>query len=100
MDEREDATLVAAFAAMPDPRKARGVRSPWALLLTLRVAALASGQPHGGAIGQWMQEHAAELREHLGWTGARLPSAATLRRTFWHWIWRYWKRSLPPSRPD
>lgn len=80
MDEREDTTLVAALGAIPDPRQARGRRYPWALWLTLISAAVVSGQPQGRAIGQWVAEHAAELQRRLGWTGRRLPRAATLRR--------------------
>ncbi len=76
MDEGEYKTL----AAVPDPRQRRGQRYPWRLLLVLIVAAVASGQPHGRAIGQWVQEHASELRTGLGWRERRLPSAATLRR--------------------
>jgi hypothetical protein len=41
---------------------------------------MASGQMHGRAIGQWVEEHAETLRTWLAWEGERLPSAATLRR--------------------
>ena len=80
MDDGEYKTLAAALAGVPDPRQRRGQRYPWRLLLVLLAAAVASGQPHGRAIGQWVQEHASELRTRLGWRGRRLPSAATLRR--------------------
>lgn len=80
MDTREYKTVLAALAEVPDPRKRRGQRYPWRLLLGLIATALLSGQPHGRAIGQWVQEHGDDLRERLGWTGRRLPSAATLRR--------------------
>lgn len=80
MGIRQYKTLMATVAAVPDPRKRRGQRYPWRLLLGLITAALLCGQPHGRAIGQWVQEHAEELREKLDWTGRRLPSAATLRR--------------------
>lgn len=81
MDQVEYTSLVAAFRDVPDPRAARGKRYPWPLLLTLVSAALASGQTHGRGIGQWVHEHAPELREALGWTVPRWPSEATLRRT-------------------
>lgn len=80
MDTGEYKTLLAALAAVPDPRQRRGQRYPWLLLLGLLAAAVASGQPHGRAIGQWVQEHGADLQARLGWTGRRLPRAATLRR--------------------
>lgn len=80
MDQRKYTTLVEAFAAVPDPHQRRGQRYPWIFLLTLVVAALASGQQHGRAIGQWVQEHSATLRQVLDWRGRALPSEATLRR--------------------
>lgn len=80
MDAGKYRGLLAALDGVPDPRKARGQRYPWTLLLTLLAAALASDQAHGRAIGQWVREHTGELGERLGWGGPRLPSAATLRR--------------------
>jgi len=84
MDQHKFTTLVEALAAVPDPRKRRGQRYPWIFLLTLVAAALASGQQHGRAIGQWVQEHAAEWRQALDWRGRALPSAATVRRVLRH----------------
>jgi hypothetical protein len=43
MDERKYTTLVEALAAVPDPRKPRGQRYPWKLLVTLGSEAVASG---------------------------------------------------------
>lgn len=83
MAEGEYTTLVDVFRAVPDPRKRRGQRYPWWLwwlLLTLVAAAMLSGQQHGRGIGQWVREHAAELRQALDWQGRCLPSEATLRR--------------------
>lgn len=65
---------------MPDPRKARGQRRRWPLILTLIGAALASGQRNVQAIGQWVEECAAELCALLQPPRGRLPSGATLRR--------------------
>ena len=62
MDPDQYTTLAAALQAVPDPRQ----RYPWALLLTLIMAALVSGEQHGRGIGQWGQEHAAELGERIG----------------------------------
>lgn len=80
MDHEEYTTLVAALRAVPDPRKACGQRYPWELLLTVIAAALASAQPHGRAISQWVHEHADELTDVLAVTAGRMPSEATLRR--------------------
>jgi predicted transposase YbfD/YdcC len=73
-------TLSAALREVPDPRQRRGQRYPWWLLLTLIAAAVVSQQRHGRAIGQWVREHADEIRTSLSWPGATLPSEATLRR--------------------
>lgn len=80
MDARKYTTLVQALGAVPDPRRRRGQRYPWVLLLTLVSAALASGQRNGRAIGQWVREHQVELTRAVGWEGRALPSEATLRR--------------------
>jgi hypothetical protein len=51
MDQRAYTSLVAALAAVPDPRHARGQRYPWELIVTLVAAAIVSGQAYGCAIG-------------------------------------------------
>ncbi len=61
MDRSEYSSLAEALAAVPDPRKARGKRHPWPLILTLLGAALLSGQRNVRAIGQWVEERAEEL---------------------------------------
>jgi predicted transposase YbfD/YdcC len=80
MDRCKYSTLMDAVADVPDPRKARGKRHPWALLLTLISAALVGGQRNGRAIGQWVAEHADELRTQLALAPRALPSTSTLRR--------------------
>jgi predicted transposase YbfD/YdcC len=80
MDERKYSTLMDAVVDIPDPRKARGKRHAWALLLTLMSAALLSGQRSGRAIGQWVDEHTVELMTRLPVPHRPLPSTSTLRR--------------------
>jgi predicted transposase YbfD/YdcC len=80
MDQSQSTTLMEAVAAVPDPRQARGQRHTWPLLLTLITAALAAGQRSGRAIGQWVQEHQADLRRQLHRAERPLPSVSTLRR--------------------
>jgi predicted transposase YbfD/YdcC len=80
MDDRKYNTLMDAVVDIPDPRKARGKRHPWALILTLITAALACGQRSGRAIGQWVDEHTVELMTQLPIPQRPLPSTATLRR--------------------
>jgi predicted transposase YbfD/YdcC len=65
------------FQSLPDPRHARGRRYPWWVLLTMIMAALASGQTHPQAMRQWVEEHGDQLQARL-WQ--RLPSGSTLRR--------------------
>lgn len=80
MDQRKYSTLMDAVVDIPDPRKARGKRHPWALILTLISAALLGGQRTGRAIGQWVDEHTVELLTRLPIPQKPLPSPSTLRR--------------------
>ncbi len=80
MDSRTYSTLMDAVADVPDPRKRRGKRHPWALILTLISAALVCGQHSGRALGQWVEEHSGELLSHLPIPQRPLPRSATLRR--------------------
>lgn len=80
MDQPQYSTLLEALAVVPDPRKARGKRYPWLLLLTLLAAGLASGQQTARAIAQWIRLHADELKLALP-SLIRLPSESTLLRT-------------------
>ncbi len=80
MDERKYSSLMDAVVDVPDPRKRRGQRHPWGVILTLLSAALVCGQRNGRAIGQWVQEHTHELLTHLPLPHRSLPSTSTLRR--------------------
>jgi DDE family transposase len=68
------------LAAVPDPRRRRGQRYPWPVLLTLIAAALVSGQQNLRAMGQWVAEHAADVGPLVGLPPGRVPSPATLRQ--------------------
>src|SRR5262249_45140384 len=80
MDDGECTALAEALADVPDPRKRRGRRHPWGLLLTLISAALASGQRRGPAIGQGGGEHRDELAGQLRYFGRPRPGEGALRR--------------------
>ena len=80
MDTAQYSTLLEALTDVPDPRKARGQRYAWVLLLTLMSAALASGHRTAHAMADWVRLHTAELREALHVSRERLASEATLRR--------------------
>lgn len=80
MDRGQYSNLLEVFAARPDPRKARGKRPSWGLIVTLIGAALVSGERGLRAMSQWVGERREELCEALHPPRRRLPSDATLRR--------------------
>lgn len=80
MDQTQYTTLMDVLAAIPDPRKARGQRYSWLLLLTLLAAGLASSQQPARAISQWVAHHAPALQAAFP-AMTRLPSASTRLRT-------------------
>jgi predicted transposase YbfD/YdcC len=80
MGQLQYTSLLEALAVVPDPRKARGKRYPWLLLLTLLAAGLASGQQTARAIAHWLRLHADELKAALPQL-VRIPSESTLLRT-------------------
>jgi predicted transposase YbfD/YdcC len=80
MDQPQYTSLLEALAVVPDPRKARGKRFAWVLLLTLVAAGLASGQQTAHAITQWVRLQSTALRAALP-DLTRLPSESTLLRT-------------------
>ncbi len=76
-------SLLAALAAVPDPRARRGRRYAVATILTLAVCAMLCGARSLYAIAQWGREHgSAEVRAALGIERESTPSVATLFRLF------------------
>lgn len=84
MDITKDSTLMAALADLPDPRKRRGTRHAWHVILTLISAAVAAGCRTPHAIGQWVALHAAVLHASLCPTAKRVPSESTVVRALRH----------------
>jgi predicted transposase YbfD/YdcC len=80
MDQEQYSSLLELFAALPDPRQARGKRYAWSLILTLIAAALVSGAQGVRALSQWISERQPELLALLGGARQRLPGATTVRR--------------------
>jgi len=80
VDQQQYSSLMERFAAMPDPRQARGKRSSWSLILTLIAAALVSGEHGVWALSQWITERQTELLALLGGARQQLPGATTVRR--------------------
>jgi len=80
MDQSQYTTLRDVLATIPDPRKARGKRHAWGLLLTVLAGGLASGHQTAHAIAQWVVLQAEHLHASLPEL-TRLPSESTLLRT-------------------
>lgn len=74
--------LVAAFAAIPDPRRAQGRRFPLAAVLALAVVALLSNHLALLAIAQWGKRQSPATLAALGFPAGRAPHQATLHRLF------------------
>jgi len=80
MDQQQDSRLMELFAAMPDPRQARGKRYAWSLILTVLAAALVSGEHGVRALSRWITERQTEWLALLGGTRQQLPGATPVRR--------------------
>jgi predicted transposase YbfD/YdcC len=79
MDTTQYSTLFEALQDVPDPRKPRGKRYGWHLVLTIIVAGLASNYQSARAIAQWARLQAEALRQALPEL-TRIPSQSTLLR--------------------
>lgn len=76
------ADLLAAFAAVPDPRRARGRRFALAPILALAVAAILSNHLSVLAIAQWGARQRPEVLAALGFRDGSTPHQSTLQRLF------------------
>jgi hypothetical protein len=87
MDPDQYTTLAAALQAVPDPRQ----RYPWALLLTLIMAALVSGEQHGRVLASgarntrpsWGSGSAGRVLASRVRPPCAVPCAT--------WTWRRWR---------
>jgi hypothetical protein len=75
-------SLLEAFAAVPDPRRARGRRHPLPALLALATAAMLSGARSLYAIAQWGRLQPPGVVAALGFTRDRTPTVSTLHLVF------------------
>lgn len=73
-------TLASVLAQVPDPRRARGRRHPWAALLLLVVVALVCGANTQRAISRWGHQTGWTRLRRLGFTRRGGPSRATCNR--------------------
>lgn len=77
-------SLAAAFAALPDTRRAASVRYPLPAVLALTVAALLAGQHSVLAIAQWVARQEPTHLAALGFPPGRVPVQSTLHRILRH----------------
>jgi predicted transposase YbfD/YdcC len=74
--------LLELLAAVPDPRRPRGVRHSLPGLLAVAIAAVVSGARSFAAIGQWVGDADDDLLAALGFRYGRRPSESAIRRAF------------------
>jgi predicted transposase YbfD/YdcC len=75
-------SLLAAFAPLPDPRRARSVTYALPALLALAVAAILSNHLSVLAIAEWGARQSPDLLRTLGCPTGRTPCQSTLQRLF------------------
>jgi predicted transposase YbfD/YdcC len=73
-------SLLQVLAAVPDPRRRRGVRHRLAAVVAVALTAVLAGARSFAAIGQWAGDLAPEQLSELGLTRAVAPDASTFRR--------------------
>lgn len=75
-------SLAAAFAQVPDPRRAASVIYPLPAILALAAAALLANHRSVLAIAEWGARQAAPMLSALGFPTTRTPCQSTLQRLF------------------
>jgi predicted transposase YbfD/YdcC len=76
------ASLLAAFASVPDPRREASVAYPLPAILTMSVAAVLCAQTPVLAMAEWGKRQSAPLLITLGFPKAQTPCQSTLHRLF------------------
>ncbi len=76
------ASLHAAFATVPDPRRAQGRRYALPALLTLAVAAILANHLTEQAIAEWGADQSRAVKQALGFPSGVTPHQTTLQRLF------------------
>lgn len=75
-------SLAAAFAEVPDPRRAASVRYPLAAILTLAVSAILANHLSVLAIAEWGARQSPDHLRTLGFGDGPTPCQSTLQRLF------------------
>ena len=76
------ASLAAAFASVPDPRRAGSVSYSLGAILTLAVAAILANHTSVLAMAEWGARQPVDLLARLGFPTGRTPCQSTLQRLF------------------
>ena len=74
--------FVQSIAALEDPRARRGRRYPLVALLALAAAATLCGCTSYSAMAEWGRVQGFAVRQALGFSGGRMPCAATFSLLF------------------
>jgi len=85
MAENKKLSLFAAFAAIPDPRHAQGLRHSLQAVLTMTTAAILCGCKGVDAIAQWGRVNlipGSEWYRRFGFDSYTTPAASTLHEIF------------------
>ena len=72
--------LLEVLTWVPDPRSARAIRHPLAVILAVGLAAVLAGARSFTAIGEWAQDAGAQTLAELGVGNGVGPSESTIRR--------------------
>ncbi len=75
-------SLLAAFAAVPDPRRQASVDYPLPAVLALAVVGILARQPSQLAIAEWATRQGAAVLAPLGFVVGRTPCQSTIQRLF------------------
>ena len=75
------ASLLEVFSSLDDPRKARGVRHPFAGIVTLTLLGMLAKIREMEVLVRWATVHWDLLREPLGFDRDQPPCATTISRT-------------------
>jgi len=75
-------SLLAAFAAVADPRRQASIDYPLPALLALAVVAILANQHSPLAIAEWAARQGAAVLAPLGFAAGRTPCQSTLHRLF------------------
>lgn len=78
---RSATTLLAAFSQLVDPRCRRGVRHPFAGMVTLMLLGMLARIREMEVLVRWAKIHWDQLREPLGFDRDQPPCATTISRT-------------------